>query len=403
MQERNEIHVIGAGLAGLAAATVAARAGASVVVHETRNRLGGRATTDDVDGFHVDQGPHALYLGGAAEHVLRELGIDPRGTAPRLDGVVVRDGRRHRAPIGPGSLLRTSALGPRDKAELGKVLATLPRSRAEEHADRTAGEWIDDVVQRDRSRQMLHALVRLATYTNHPDQLSADTAVLMMQRASGPGVRYLDGGWQQLVDALSAAAGAAGVRIEPGAPVRDLPDAAAVIVAAGSPANVGSLVGHRFDVGPAAGVACLDVGVRGEAPQPFALGLDQPMYASVHSVAAGRAPAGASLLATAEYLGADVEPDRARLEQWVRTIGISQDEIIAQRYLRRMVACSAIPVAEAGGLAGRPGVEVPDRPGVFVAGDWVGPEGHLTDAVLASARAAALAAVRHVERRPVVR
>jgi hypothetical protein len=35
---------------------------------------------------------------------------------------------------------------------------------------------------------------------------------------------------------------------------------------------------------------------------------------------------------------------------------------------------------------------VPDVPGLFVAGDWVGPEGMLTDAVFASARAAGLAA-----------
>ncbi|WP_218015125.1 hypothetical protein, partial [Lactococcus garvieae] len=64
---------------------------------------------------------------------------------------------------------------------------------------------------------------------------------------------------------------------------------------------------------------------------------------------------------------------------------------------------SAIPVATSGGLAGRPPVAVPDRPGAFVAGDWVGPEGHLADASLASAEAAARAAVAHLGRLPVVR
>lgn len=72
-----------------------------------------------------------------------------------------------------------------------------------------------------------------------------------------------------------------------------------------------------------------------------------------------------------------------------------------------MVTCTAIPVAAGGGLAGRPDVGVlgrlSGRPGVFVAGDWVGPEGHLADAVLASARAAAVAAIHHVERLPVAR
>src|SRR5688572_20876568 len=54
MTTRNEIHVIGAGLAGLTAAAFVARAGVPVVVHETRNRLGGRATTDDRGGFRFD-------------------------------------------------------------------------------------------------------------------------------------------------------------------------------------------------------------------------------------------------------------------------------------------------------------------------------------------------------------
>jgi hypothetical protein len=112
-------------------------------------------------------------------------------------------------------------------------------------------------------------------------------------------------------------------------------------------------------------------------------------------------------MALAEYLGPGVEPSSDRLEAFAATIGIDDDAIVTRRYLHRMVACSAIATADAGGLAGRPAVDEPgrlaDRPDVFVAGDWVGPEGHLADAVFASARAAALAAVHHVERRAISR
>jgi hypothetical protein len=45
--------------------------------------------------------------------------------------------------------------------------------------------------------------------------------------------------------------------------------------------------------------------------------------------------------------------------------------------------------ASGGGLAGRPGPRVPDAPGVFVVGDWVGGDGMLLDASLASAEGAA--------------
>lgn len=247
-------------------------------------------------------------------------------------------------------------------------------------------------------------LVRTTTYANRPDELSADAAIAMLQVGLGPGVRYLEGGWDRLVDALAARPG---VRIDAGSPVRGLPDAAAVIVAAGGPANAVSLAGvdRALAVGPAAEVSCLDVGIRGEPRHTLAFGVDVPFYASLHSGPGGRAPEGCSSVAVAEYLGAGVEPSRARLEAHATHMGVDAERIVTQRYLHRMVACTAIPVVAHGGLSGRPRIDAlaraADRAGLFVAGDWVGPEGHLADAVFASARAAALAAVHHVERLPV--
>jgi hypothetical protein len=407
MSTRNEIHVIGAGLAGLTAAAFVARAGVPVVVHETRNRLGGRATTDDRDGFRFDQGPHALYRGGAAERVLAELGIHPSGAAPDVRGVLVRDGKLHRAPVGPVSLLRTTALGWRGKLELGRLLATLPRIQPAAHAHRTVADWIDGTVRDDRARQALATLVRLTTYANHLDTMSAEVAIRMLQAGTGPGVRYLERGWDQLVEGLAALAG---VRVVAGEPVHDLPDAAAVIVASGGPSSAFALLGvpdADLGVGSAAEVSCLDLGIVGDPPHPVALGLDVPIYASRHSSPGGRAPAGHSVVAMAEYLAPGVAPTRGRLDAFAATMGIDEGTIVTERYLHRMVACTAIATASAGGLAGRPTVDGPGRlagrPGTFVAGDWVGPEGHLADAVLASARSAALAAVHHVERQPVSR
>lgn len=407
MTTRNEIHVIGAGLAGLTTAAYVVRAGLPVVVHETRNRLGGRATTDDRDGFRFDQGPHALYRGGAAEQVLAELGIHPRGSAPDTKGVLVRDGQGHRAPTGPLSLLRTTAVGRRGKVELARVLATLSRLQPAAHAHRTVTDWIDGTVQDPRARDVLAMLVRLTTYGNEPEVMSADVAIQMVQTGLGAGVRYLESGWDHLVDALAARAG---VEVVSGEPVRELPDAAAVIVAAGSPAAAARLVGAdraEIAVGPPSEAACLDLGIRGEPTHPVALGLDVPIYASLHSSPGGRAPAGHSSVALAEYLAPGVEPSAERLEAFAPALGIAHDSIVVRRYLQRMVTCTAIPVAAGGGLAGRPDVGVlgrlSGRPGVFVAGDWVGPEGHLADAVLASARAAAVAAIHHVERLPVAR
>lgn len=407
MEHRHEIHVIGAGLAGLTAAAYVARAGHPVVVHERRGRLGGRAATDDRDGFRFDQGPHALYRAGAAERVLAELGIRPAGRAPDVGGVWVRGGTAHRAPTGATSLLRTTAVGRKGKLELARLLATLPRLRPAAHAHRTTRDWVDGTLRDEGARQVTAMLVRVTTYSNRPEDLSAEAAIAMLQVGLGPGVRYLGRGWDQLVGAL---ADQPGVRVAVGTPVQELPDGAAVIVAAGGPRRAATLAGvdpALVPVGPPAEVSCLDLGLRGRPRHTVAFGVDEPWYASMHSGPGGRAPEGCSSMALAEYLADGVEPSRERLRAFAATAGIDGDQIVTQRYLHRMVACTSIPVAAQGGFAGRPGIDVlsrlSERPGIFVTGDWVGPEGHLADAVFASARAAALAAVHHVERLPVVR
>src|SRR2546423_2168419 len=63
--------------------------------------------------------------------------------------------------------------------------------------------------------------------------------------------------------------------------------------------------------------------------------------------------------------------------------------VVYRRFLPDMIVMNALPLASVGGARGRPNPEVADVPGLFVVGDWVGDEGLLVDASLASARRAA--------------
>jgi phytoene dehydrogenase-like protein len=63
--------------------------------------------------------------------------------------------------------------------------------------------------------------------------------------------------------------------------------------------------------------------------------------------------------------------------------------LVERQYLPRIEAVGALPLAAAGGFAGRPDVAAPGIGGLYLAGDWVGPEGFLVDASVASARRAA--------------
>ena len=74
MSARADVLVIGAGVGGLCAAARLAHHGRKVIVVETRDRVGGRASTIDVDGFKVNTGAIAIEYGGVMEETFRLVG-----------------------------------------------------------------------------------------------------------------------------------------------------------------------------------------------------------------------------------------------------------------------------------------------------------------------------------------
>lgn len=405
MEHDIDVHVIGDGLAGLVAARVLADAGTSVRLHATTSRLGGRAATDVVHGHRFNRGPHAFYRGGEAAAILATLGVRPPGIRPRNpDATAVLGGRWGRAPLGSGPLLRTGLLGTRGKVEMAAALARLATIDASGLATSTAAEWVDASCTDEGARAFLHALIRLTSWVHAPEQLSAEVAVLQLQRGIRPGVIYLDGGWEQIVRALASPR----LDVVTGPPVAELPDAPAVVVATGGPGAAAALLGLTprdlgLDHVVPADVACLDLVLDGSPATTFTLDLDLPGYLADHGRAPAMAPPTGGSVSVAQYLTEGSAPDRTALRALARGAGIDDDRIVHERYLHRMPAVTAIATADSGGLRGRPGVAVGDRPGVFLAGDWVGHRGHLLDAVVASAHEAAHAVLEHLASRPVVR
>ena len=88
--QQTDVVVVGAGLAGLAAAGALARAGAEVVVLEAADRVGGRVRTDAVDGYQLDRG--FQLLNPSYPQARRDLDLTALQLRPFGAGVVVRDG-----------------------------------------------------------------------------------------------------------------------------------------------------------------------------------------------------------------------------------------------------------------------------------------------------------------------
>ena len=407
-----DVVVVGGGLAGLAAARLCQRSGARVLVVEPHG-LGGRARSDVIEGFSFNLGPHALYLGGPAQRILRDLGIVATGGPPATKRTYgVRGDEVGLLPAGPASLMRTRFVGLGGKLAIAKVLGQLPRMRSGEHSGETVGEWIDSLKVPSAAAELLHMLVRVATYAEAPDLLSADVAISQLQFAVGQGVLYVDGGWASLVTALAAsleihAARVGGVHADGPTVAVDLEGgdvirARAAIVAVGLPGAAARLLGREpFDVGPPLEAACLELGLRLVPERRVLFGIDQPLYFSVHSPPAKLGPEGTAVAHVARYVApagsggrlsdrsASPEASRTELEAHARLAGVSETDVLASRYLHRMAVVGGIATAAGGGLPGRPTVRGSGVPKVFLAGDWVGPVGHLADAALARAEEAA--------------
>jgi phytoene dehydrogenase-like protein len=406
MTQRWDVAVVGGGLAGLAAAASAADRGVSVVLID-RDERGGRAATDAVGRFLFNRGAHALYKGGAGAAVLGRVGIKPKGHRPAyLNG-------RLRVDDSTAPFFGAKVLGQRARLEAIRVLLGLRRLKPESLAGISAGSWLDELDVSVRARQFLELGVRTATYSADPYAISADVAIDSLRIGTWPGVIYLDGGWEQLVGGLHGALKQRkvtvthdritairpdGDRVTVAADGRDI-SASQVVVATGGPDACASLLPHRpatWDgLGPPSRIACLDLGLATKPKISLLVAIDRPLYLSRHCPPADLAPRGASVVQLMRYLRPDeslsADDARRELAEHARLAGIDPDGAEECRYLHEMVACSAMPVPERGGLRGRPPVHT-DIPGVFVAGDWVGPVGHLADASLASGEAAGAAA-----------
>jgi oxygen-dependent protoporphyrinogen oxidase len=140
--DARDVVVVGAGIAGLAAAYEAQRRGLTVRVLEAAPRAGGVIRTERFEGWVVDAGPDSLLVQKpAAVALCRELGIAERlvSTLPPRTAYVLRDRRLHPIvegsflgfPVRAGALARSSLVSVAGRLRMACEIA-VPRARDEE-------------------------------------------------------------------------------------------------------------------------------------------------------------------------------------------------------------------------------------------------------------------------------
>jgi phytoene dehydrogenase-like protein len=402
----------------LCAASFASSAGARVALYESSPDLGGRARTHIKEGYYFNYGAHAFYSGEALDTALRDLGIVPRAKAPNLTAgyfYFVRDRKLHLAPFTASGLAETTLYPSAAKAEVGAAMARLRKSPPVVRRGVSAREAVEEFSQSSHVRELIFALFRVASYIHDPDAADGVTLFAQLHRSFTKSVLYVDDGWDQFVSALAVRAEAGGCLLGVGRRVTAIRQektwrvetadgnsvSAPAVVIALPPRDALELLPHAEALQVAAErcvpvyAACLDLGLS-RLPEPrhqFALGIDEPLYLSVHSQAARLAPEGGALVHIVRYLGQDEDFDKAlllaELEGFADLVQPGwRAHVRARQFLWKMPVTCSEPLARFGGLSGRPSVEVPGISGLYICGDWVGSHSLLAAAAAASGRLA---------------
>ena len=227
-----DVIVVGAGLAGLRCARGLQEAGRQVILLEAEDHVGGRVTSEDVDGFVVDRG--FQVLNPAYPAVRRWVDVDALALSSFDAGVLVRTGRHgdgglrvvgdpRRTPGLTVDTLRSGLLDLRDLWGLGRWLTpVLTRPQvAVTGRDTTMAAALDDLGVRGDLRRVLDRFI--AGVVVDPDGATSSHFVRLLLRSFALGRPALpEGGMRRLPEQL--AHGLADVRT--GVPVKAVRSAA---------------------------------------------------------------------------------------------------------------------------------------------------------------------------------
>ncbi len=377
---RQQITVVGGGLAGLTAAIACAEGGAGVRLLEAHDQLGGRARSTD-GPYRANLGPHALLCNSPFWGWLGERNLLPPSARPRLSGFRFRwQGEIRRVPAVGAAVAALRLRGRRAPVELDF---------------RT---WAGEQVGFEAADQIARS-AGILTYHHDPGALSAAFLWEPIMRAvlsAPPTTRYPIGGWSRIIERMERRSLELGVEIERGCSVQSLPEPPVIIATELGDAR--ALLGDDTLEWLSGNAVCLDLVLAHRRGDPYVVAdlQDAGWIERFTAVDRSLAPEGEELIQAQMPIRPE-EPSEAaarRLEELLDAslTGWREREL----WRRRQVMTGRT------GALDPPGTTWRDRPaidrggGVFLAGDMAAAPGCLSEIAWASAVQAAGLALQAV-------
>ena len=215
------VTVLGAGLAGIAAALEAADLGASVTLLERTNRLGGLTWSFQRNGLSMDNGHH-VFLGCCSEYLrfLNRIGSDRDVVGPMpldvpvvsevsragrggSDSLTVSRLRRRDLPVPfhlAGSLLAYRHISVAARLSLGRALAAIAALRADDgHLDEiNFADWLTSHGQSSEAIEAVWDLITVPTVNLPCTETSLAVAVKVFKTSLLAGRSSCDIGWSNV-------------------------------------------------------------------------------------------------------------------------------------------------------------------------------------------------------------
>lgn len=421
MSEKWDVVIVGGGLAGYVAAHYLAKANLSILIIEKGTHTGGRARTNKVNQQLFNLGPHALFKKGKARSILEQLGIQLNGKSPDLNGKLIEGMVEYTAPLSPIGLFTSRLLKGKARYEWMSILLKIMSIEPEHLAEQTYQQWINQIGYSDKIKSLLYVLGRLATYCHAPELASAKVIVTSIKHALG-GALYIDGGWQTIIDQLHNKAISLGIQVNSHTLVKHIHPQqnqfklilsgdrelhAKYVVCTTGPHELKDMLQLNDDqlyinsflseITAVRG-ATLDLALT-QLPNPkllFAMGINAPLYYSVHSKFARLSNDDKHvILHVFKYLhpheNIDQETIKTELEQFLDRLQPGwQHYVIAKRFIPNITVNQRLP--QIGDEQKLLRLQT-DMPGLYLAGDWASPNFILADGAVSSAKQTAEAII----------